>query len=152
MMDWRRKPPNRRGNLRRLWVSWLYLALCPVNCQYHLEFSPFEMTKTLADDDRQYETYLAEKQKETDVINLTNKVAPEDQTKIKKNTRIDGFTSPAKFAKKQKVLQNYFVGANAPVKTSNQYQALAGNSTLPDQDITAVPVATPKILPINLKF
>ncbi|GFU20866.1 hypothetical protein TNCV_3952971 [Trichonephila clavipes] len=70
----------------------------------------------------------------------------------KKNNRQDGFVTPAKVAKKQKLLQNYSFGAATPVTTTNQFQVLTGSDALPTPDPTAVPVATPKIPPIHLKF
>ncbi|GFY77690.1 hypothetical protein TNIN_429091 [Trichonephila inaurata madagascariensis] len=76
----------------------------------------------------------------------------EDNSAPRKNTRTKDFISPTKFAKKQKVAENDPIGAPAPIKIANQYQALAGNSTIPDPDIAVVPVATRKLPPINLKF
>ncbi|GFY58485.1 nucleic-acid-binding protein from transposon X-element [Trichonephila inaurata madagascariensis] len=82
----------------------------------------------------------------------TAKDATEDKSVLRKNTRTKDFISPTKFAKKQKVAENDPIGASAPIKIANQYQALAGNSTIPDPDIAVVPVATRKLPPINLKF
>ncbi|GFY63913.1 hypothetical protein TNIN_496821 [Trichonephila inaurata madagascariensis] len=81
----------------------------------------------------------------------TAKDTTEVKSVVKKNTRTKDFVSPTKFAKKAKVVENDSVGATHH-QIANQYQALAGNSTLPDPDITVVPVATRKIPPINLKF
>ncbi|GFY75723.1 nucleic-acid-binding protein from transposon X-element [Trichonephila inaurata madagascariensis] len=76
----------------------------------------------------------------------------EDNSVPRKNTLTKDFISPTKFAKKQKVAENDPIGGPAPIKITNQYQALAGNSTIPDPDIAVVPVATRKLPPINLKF
>ncbi|GFY72348.1 hypothetical protein TNIN_349431 [Trichonephila inaurata madagascariensis] len=96
------------------------------------------MIKTLADLDSLLKTKLS-KNLESSSVKFINKETAEEQIKLKKNTRTDGFTSPTKTAKKQKVLQNYSVGAISQIKISNQYQALAGSSALPAQDITVVP-------------
>ncbi|GFV92486.1 hypothetical protein TNCV_3950961 [Trichonephila clavipes] len=65
----------------------------------------------------------------------------------KKNNRQDGFVTPAKVAKKQKVLQNYTFGAATPVNTTNKFQALTGSDASPTSDATAVPVAPPPKIP-----
>ncbi|GFT26359.1 hypothetical protein TNCV_264041 [Trichonephila clavipes] len=70
----------------------------------------------------------------------------EDPNKLKK-ARPDGFTSPTKHVKKQKMLQNYTIGAAAPVTTNNKFEPLAGTSTLPEKENAAMSVATPKIPP-----
>ncbi|GFY39454.1 hypothetical protein TNIN_311331 [Trichonephila inaurata madagascariensis] len=67
-------------------------------------------------------------------------VSKSNNDKVKNSDRSDGFTTPTKAAKKQKVLQNYSVGANAPVNTSNKFQPLASTATL-TQDNAAMPVA-----------
>ncbi|GFY70505.1 hypothetical protein TNIN_213901 [Trichonephila inaurata madagascariensis] len=142
------------------------LGSCPVNCLYHMEFDPQNMPKILTDEAREHLAIFEDCLKESDNTSKNRLQPPKDKKDkteamkditeaklvVKKNTRTDGFVSPTKFAKKQKVVKNDSVGATAPVKITNQYQALAGNSTLPDADITVVPVATPKIPPINLKF
>ncbi|GFU82823.1 uncharacterized protein TNCV_266201 [Trichonephila clavipes] len=75
----------------------------------------------------------------------------EDPNKLKK-ARPDGYTSPTKHVKKQKMLQNYTIGAAAPVTTSNKFEPLAGTSTLPEKENAAMSVTKPNIPPINLKF
>ncbi|GFS64171.1 nucleic-acid-binding protein from transposon X-element [Trichonephila clavipes] len=65
------------------------------------------------------------------------------------------FTSPTKVAKKQKILQNYSVGVDAPVNVQNKFKVLAGSSAMQDSVNAAVPVAPPKphkIPFIHLKF
>ncbi|GFR30800.1 hypothetical protein TNCT_328241 [Trichonephila clavata] len=58
---------------------------------------------------------------------LTNKLAethirdePINNEKAKKNL-LDGFTSPLKTAKRARILQNYSVGAKAPIETTNKF-------------------------------
>ncbi|GFS42582.1 putative RNA-directed DNA polymerase from transposon X-element [Trichonephila inaurata madagascariensis] len=77
-------------------------------------------------------------------------VSKNNNDKPKKSDRSDGFTTPTKAAKKQKVLQNYSIGANAPVNTANKFQPLA--STTLTQDNVAMPVAPPKMPPIHLRY
>ncbi|GFV70682.1 hypothetical protein TNCV_3842591 [Trichonephila clavipes] len=74
------------------------------------------------------------------------------QNLTKKNNRPDGFTSPTKVAKKQKVLQNYSIGAAAPASTKNKFQLLTENTMMPTTDDTAMSVASPKIPPIHYRF
>ncbi|GFY67243.1 hypothetical protein TNIN_228421 [Trichonephila inaurata madagascariensis] len=138
--------------------------LGPVNCLYHMEFDPLNTSKILNDEARE-KLAIFEKQIKSEIA-AKNKPQPPKEKKdktevvkgtteaksVKKNTRTDDFVSPTKFAKKQKVVKNDSVGATASIKITNQYQALAGNSTLPDPDTTVVPVAAQKIPPINLKF
>ncbi|GFY60427.1 nucleic-acid-binding protein from transposon X-element [Trichonephila inaurata madagascariensis] len=134
-------------------------------CLCHTEFDPLNTSKIL-NDAAQEDLAIFEEQLKSEIA-AKNKPQPpkekkdkteavkdttEDKSVVKKNTRTEDFVSPTKFAKKQKVVENDSVGATAPIKIANQYQALAGNSTLPDPDITVVPAAAQKIPPINLKF
>ncbi|GFY76192.1 nucleic-acid-binding protein from transposon X-element [Trichonephila inaurata madagascariensis] len=141
------------------------LGSCPVNCLYHTEYDPLNMynilnditQKELASFEEKLKSEIAAKNKLTppkEMIDKTEtaKDATEDKSVLRKNTRTKDFISPTKFAKKQKVAENDPIGASAPIKIANQYQALAGNSTIPDPDIAVVPVATRKLPPINLKF
>ncbi|GFY76800.1 nucleic-acid-binding protein from transposon X-element [Trichonephila inaurata madagascariensis] len=141
------------------------LGSCPVNCLYHTEYDPLNMSnilndvtqKELANFEETLKSEIAAKNKLTppkEMIDKTEtaKDTTEDKSVVKKITRTKDFVSPTKFAKKQKVAENDSVGATAPIKIANQYQALAGNSSIPDPDIAVVPVATRKIPPINLKF
>ncbi|GFY53473.1 hypothetical protein TNIN_148581 [Trichonephila inaurata madagascariensis] len=148
------------------------LGSCPVNCLYHMEFDPLNTSKILNDEARE-ELVIFEKQIKSEIA-AKNKPQPlkeiKDKTEavkdtaeaksvVKKNTRTvcvrerererEDFVSPTKFAKKQKVVKNDSVGATAPIKITNQYQALAGNSTLPDPDTTVVPVAAQKYPPLT---
>ncbi|GFQ77354.1 hypothetical protein TNCT_271651 [Trichonephila clavata] len=61
-------------------------------------------------------------------------------TKNKKNPQ-DGFSFPAKTAKKPRILENYSVGALAPIATSNKFQTLAGSDSQPALTDAAIPVA-----------
>ncbi|GFY78034.1 hypothetical protein TNIN_92161 [Trichonephila inaurata madagascariensis] len=141
------------------------LGSCPVNCLYHTEYDPLNMfnilndltQKELASFEEKLKSETAAKNKLTppkEMIDKTEtaKDTTEDNSVLRKNTRTKDFISPTKFAKKQKVAENDPIGASAPIKIANQYQALAGNSTIPDPDIAVVPVATRKLPPINLKF
>ncbi|GFT67991.1 nucleic-acid-binding protein from transposon X-element [Trichonephila clavipes] len=56
----------------------------------------------------------------------------EDPNKLKK-ARPDGFTSPTKHVKKQKVLQNYTIGAAAPGTTNNKFEPLDGKGKCSDE-------------------
>ncbi|GFT92341.1 hypothetical protein TNCV_3863791 [Trichonephila clavipes] len=48
------------------------------------------------------------------ISNVNTNLNPKtDELKTKKSTRNEGFTSPAKVAKKQKILENYSVGVDA---------------------------------------
>ncbi|GFY75721.1 hypothetical protein TNIN_175721 [Trichonephila inaurata madagascariensis] len=61
---------------------------------------------------------------------VTDKDTTGDNSAPRKNTRTKDFISPTKFAKKQKVAENDPIGASAPIKIANQFQALAGNGTI----------------------
>ncbi|GFX61770.1 hypothetical protein TNCV_1382681 [Trichonephila clavipes] len=85
-----------------------------------------------------------EHQKANSISNLKNKVNTINKTvevKNKKTNRVEGFTSPTKVAKKQRILQNYSVGVDAPVNVQNKFNAIAGSSAMPDSVNAAVPVA-----------
>ncbi|GFW74194.1 hypothetical protein TNCV_2523981 [Trichonephila clavipes] len=73
-------------------------------------------------------------------VNNVNNVN-NDEIKNKKNSRAEDFASPTKVAKKQKILQNYSLGADAPINVQNKFTALAGSSAMPDSGNAAVPVA-----------
>ncbi|GFS64144.1 putative RNA-directed DNA polymerase from transposon X-element [Trichonephila clavipes] len=75
-----------------------------------------------------------------DTKNVKNKAInkPIDDSNKTKKTRTDGFTSPTKQVKKQKVLQNYSVGALAPINTSNKFQPIAGSSAIPEKEPAAM--------------
>ncbi|GFW82899.1 hypothetical protein TNCV_2209511 [Trichonephila clavipes] len=113
---------------------------CPiVDCQHHTKLNSPRMVKRIEDCTKQLETQLAN-------THLTATVSGGNSPNIsKKNNRQNGFVTPAKVAKKQKVLQNYSFGAATPVDTTNKFQALTGSDALPTQDDTVVPVAPPNL-------
>ncbi|GFV75970.1 hypothetical protein TNCV_1455671 [Trichonephila clavipes] len=114
---------------------------CPViDCQYHTKLNSPRMTKRIEDCTKQLEIKLANAHLSATV---TDGNPPSTS---KKTNRQDGFVTPAKVAKRQKVLQNYSFGAATPVNTTNKFQALTGSDASPTPDATAVPVA-PKIPP-----
>ncbi|GFV53781.1 hypothetical protein TNCV_3433001 [Trichonephila clavipes] len=119
---------------------------CPiVDCQYHTKLNSPKMIKRIEDCTKQLETKLAN-------THLTATVTGGNSPSTsKKNNRQDGFVTPAKVAKKQKVLQNYSFGAATPVNTTNKFQALTGSDASPTSDATAVPVAPPRSPPHSLK-
>ncbi|GFY38527.1 hypothetical protein TNIN_159601 [Trichonephila inaurata madagascariensis] len=135
--------PAKRGELT-------FLGPCPVsNCQYGHAASQIELIKSIDEDAAKFKTKLHETRLNTESVNqlILNNENNDDNAKSKKNSHSDGFISPQKVAKKQKILQNYTLGAKAPVNLNNQFQPIAGNAALPTQDDTAVPVARPKIPP-----
>ncbi|GFU41646.1 nucleic-acid-binding protein from transposon X-element [Trichonephila clavipes] len=71
---------------------------------------------------------------------------------LKRITDKTVFVTPAKVAKKQKVLQNYSFGAATPVSTTNQFQALTGSDALPTPDPQRCQLPTPQDPPIHIKF
>ncbi|GFQ73011.1 hypothetical protein TNCT_517211, partial [Trichonephila clavata] len=84
---------------------------------------------------------------------LANKLAethirgePSNNEKAKKNL-LNGFTSPSKMAKRARILQNYSVGARAPIETTNKFQSLAGRDKQPTLTDPAMPVAPPPKIP-----
>ncbi|GFS53034.1 hypothetical protein TNIN_361511 [Trichonephila inaurata madagascariensis] len=120
-----------------------------------MEFDPLNTSKILNDEARE-DLASFEKQLKSEIA-AKNKPQPPKEKKdkteavkdtteaksvVKKNTRTERISSPP--LNLQKVVKNDSVGATAPIKITNQYQALAGNSTLPDPDTTVVPVAAPK--------
>ncbi|GFU83050.1 hypothetical protein TNCV_65201 [Trichonephila clavipes] len=120
------------------------LGTCPViNCQHHTKLNSPKMIKRIDDCTKQLETKLAS-------THLTATVNDGNSTEnaSKKNNRQVGFVTPAKDAKKQKVLQIYSFDAATPVDTTNKFQILSGSDALPTQDDTAVPVA-PQIPPFT---
>ncbi|GFU86254.1 hypothetical protein TNCV_369101 [Trichonephila clavipes] len=138
-------------------------SICPISsCQYHATINSSERIKTLIECtktlvNKPFPTSLPSTSSENnpvDTKNVKNKAInkPIDDSNKTKKTRNDGFTSPTKQVKKQKVLQNYSVGALAPINTSNKFQPIAGSSAMPEKEPAAMSVATPKIPPIHLKF
>ncbi|GFS89333.1 nucleic-acid-binding protein from transposon X-element [Trichonephila clavipes] len=138
-------------------------SVCPIpSCQYHATINSPERIKTLLEctktlENKPFPTSLPSTSIDNNSVdknNVKNKAnnKPNDNLNKNKKTRTDGFISPTKQVKKQKVLQNYSVGALAPINTSNKFQPIAGSSAMPEKDTVAMSVATPKIPPIHLKF
>ncbi|GFT52016.1 hypothetical protein TNCV_2755991 [Trichonephila clavipes] len=132
-------------------------SVCPIpSCQYHATINSPERIKTLLEctkslENKPFPTSLpstsSDNNTSVDKNNVKNKAnnKPNDNLNKNKKTRTDGFVSPSKQVKKQKVLQNYSVGALAPVNTSNKFQPIAGSSAMPEKETVAMSVATPKI-------
>ncbi|GFY41239.1 nucleic-acid-binding protein from transposon X-element [Trichonephila inaurata madagascariensis] len=164
MTEMREKHDERKRTFDEMIGELTLLGSCPVNCLYHTEYDPLNMSnilndltqKELASFEENLKPEIAKEKptppKEMIDKTITDKDTTEDNSVPRKNTRTKDFISPTKFAKKQKVAENDPIGASAPIKIANQFQALAGNSTIPDPDIAVVPVATRKLPPINLKF
>ncbi|GFY57831.1 nucleic-acid-binding protein from transposon X-element [Trichonephila inaurata madagascariensis] len=130
------------------------LGPCPLsNCQYGHATNQIEQIKSIEEEAARFKSKLTDNKLNTISVNQINISNESDENaKSKKNSRSDGFTSPQKVAKKQKILQNYTLGASAPVNINNKFQPIAGSAALSTQDDTAVPVVRPKIPPIHLKF
>ncbi|GFY61985.1 hypothetical protein TNIN_154351 [Trichonephila inaurata madagascariensis] len=147
------------------------IGTCPIkNCQFHNK-TKFELPKTNDDEYDQKvhaiyallnktapnpENIKSNKTKNKEKLNK-NKISTDNEdsentkenneiTKAKKNNRPDGFKSSKKVAKKQKVLQNYSIGAAAPINTKNKFQPLDSKDAMLTKDDAAMPVA-PKIPP-----
>ncbi|GFT92332.1 hypothetical protein TNCV_2048771 [Trichonephila clavipes] len=135
----------------------LSLGSCPIpDCQFHSNLNAVQIVRQKDEEALRLQLFLA-----NNISNLKNNVndknAPKtDEIKDKKTNRVEGFTSPIKVAKKQKILQNYSIGVDAPVNVQNKFNALAGSSAMPDSVNAAVPVAPPQNPPkipfIHLKF
>ncbi|GFY38682.1 hypothetical protein TNIN_12221 [Trichonephila inaurata madagascariensis] len=67
----------------------------------------------------------------------TAKDATEEDTSqfSRKMHPVPRISSPHKICKEAKVAENDSVGATAPMQITNQYQALAGNGSIPDPDM-----------------
>ncbi|GFU16760.1 hypothetical protein TNCV_4188691 [Trichonephila clavipes] len=118
----------------------LSLGSCPIsNCQFHSNLNAVQIMKQNEEEALKLQLILA-----NSISNLKNKVNTTnktDEVKCKKTNRVEGFTSPTKVAKKQRILQNYSVGVDAPVNVHNKFNAIAGSSAMPDSVNAAVPVA-----------
>ncbi|GFW09649.1 hypothetical protein TNCV_1393501 [Trichonephila clavipes] len=126
------------------------LGTCPVlNCQFYVNLNNQKISKRSDDCTKQRETKPANPH-----LAATDNDGNPTLNQTKKNNRPDGFASPTRVAKKQKLLQNYSFGAAAPVNTKNKFQLLTGRDASPTKDDTATPVALPpkKIPLIHLKF
>ncbi|GFU49573.1 probable RNA-directed DNA polymerase from transposon X-element [Trichonephila clavipes] len=125
-------------------------SVCPIpSCQYHATINSPERIKTLVEctkslENKPFPTSLpsasSDNNNSVDKNNVKNKAnnKPNDNLNKNKKTRTDGFVSPTKQVKKQKVLQNYSVGALAPVNTSNKFQPIAGSSAMPEKETVAM--------------
>ncbi|GFR29486.1 hypothetical protein TNCT_341221 [Trichonephila clavata] len=80
---------------------------------------------------------------------LTETHITEEQSVKNKKNQQDGFTFPAKTAKKPRILENYTVGALAPIETRNKFQTLVGSDNQPTLTDAAIPVAPPPRSPNN---
>ncbi|GFV79296.1 hypothetical protein TNCV_71631 [Trichonephila clavipes] len=93
----------------------LSLGSCPIsNCQFHSNLNAVQIMKQ-NEEAIKLQLFLA-----NSISNLKNKVNninKTDEVKNKKTNHVEGFTPPTKVAKKQKILQNYSVGVDAPVKS-----------------------------------
>ncbi|GFS80863.1 nucleic-acid-binding protein from transposon X-element [Trichonephila clavipes] len=128
----------------------LSIGSCPLpDCHFHRNLNAIQIVKKNEEEALKLQLLLA-----NNISNVkTNLNAKTDEPKNKKLIRTEGFTSPTKVAKKQKILENYSVGVDA-VNVQNKFKALAGSSAMPDSVNAAVPVApkAPKIPFIHLKF
>ncbi|GFY62692.1 hypothetical protein TNIN_178601 [Trichonephila inaurata madagascariensis] len=140
------------------------LGSCPVNCLYHTEYDPPNMfnilndltQKELASFEEMLKSETTAKNKLTPPKEMidkteTTKDTTEDNSVPRKNTRTKDFISPTKFAKKQKVAENDPIGASAPIKIANQYQALVETDD-PGSGYRSGASCPRKLPPINLKF
>ncbi|GFQ78892.1 hypothetical protein TNCT_679071 [Trichonephila clavata] len=81
------------------------------------------------------------------------KKSDKSKNKSKNPISMDGFTSPTKHCKRQKILENYSSKKNDLIYLGNKLDVLATSSNeppTPDQQTT--PVAVTKIPPVMLKF
>ncbi|GFW30854.1 nucleic-acid-binding protein from transposon X-element [Trichonephila clavipes] len=129
----------------------LSIGSCPLtDCLYHSKLNATQIVKKNEEEALKLQLLLANSISNVNT-NLNSKIV---EPKTKKSTRNEGFSSPTKVAKKQKILANYSVGVDA-VNVQNKFKALAGSSAMPDSVNAAVPVAPPKppkIPFIHLKF
>ncbi|GFT97998.1 nucleic-acid-binding protein from transposon X-element [Trichonephila clavipes] len=131
------------------------LGSCPIlDCQFHSNLNAVQIVKQNEEEALKLQLFLA-----SNISNLNSNVNEKNTPKTKeikkKTNRVEGFTSPVKVAKKQKILQNYSIGVDAPINVHNKFNALAGSSAMPVSVSAAVPVASPKppkIPFIHLKF
>ncbi|GFX34253.1 hypothetical protein TNCV_3226031 [Trichonephila clavipes] len=115
----------------------LSIGSCPLpDCLFHRNLNATQIVKKNEEEALKLQLLLV-----NSISNVkTNVNAKTDEPKNKKLTRTEGFTSPTKVAKKQKILENYSVGVDA-VNVQNKFKALAGSSAMPDSVNAAVPVA-----------
>ncbi|GFU56755.1 hypothetical protein TNCV_2529031 [Trichonephila clavipes] len=117
------------------------LGTCPIlNCQYHVKLSSPRLAKWIDECPKQLEKKLANTH-----LAATENDGNATQSQVKKNNHSDGFASPTKVAKMQKVLQSYSYGAATPVNTNNKFQPLAGSEGR-HSDASCPPKISPSIL------
>ncbi|GFV93642.1 nucleic-acid-binding protein from transposon X-element [Trichonephila clavipes] len=133
----------------------LSLGSCPIqDCPTHSNLNATQVLIQKKEDALKLQILLATNISKSN-NNVTENNIPKSQETKKKTNRVEGFTSPVKTAKKQKILQNYSIGVDAPINVQNKFNVLAGSSAMPVSVNAAVPVATPKppkIPFIHLKF
>ncbi|GFT32207.1 hypothetical protein TNCV_1034801 [Trichonephila clavipes] len=119
----------------------LSIGSCPLpDCLSHRNLNAIQIVKKNEEEALKLQLLLASNISNVKT-NLNSKNPKTDEPKNKKLIRTEGFTSPTKTAKKQKILQNYSVGVDAPVNVQNKFKALAGSSAMPDSVNAVVPVA-----------
>ncbi|GFV15993.1 hypothetical protein TNCV_4240361 [Trichonephila clavipes] len=122
----------------------LSLGSCPIqDCQFHSNLNATQILKQRKEEALKFQLLLASNISNSN-SNVTENNIPKSQEIKKKTNRVEGFTSPVKTAKKQKILQNYSIGVDAPINVHNKFNALAGSSAMPVSVSAAVPVAPPK--------
>ncbi|GFT06624.1 hypothetical protein TNCV_2855521 [Trichonephila clavipes] len=118
----------------------LSIGSCPLpDCLFHCNLNAIQIVKQ-NEEALKLQFFLANNISNVKT-NINSKNAKTDEPKNKKVIRTEGFTSPTKVAKKQKILQNYSIGKDAPVNVQNKFNAIAGSSAMPDSVNAAVPVA-----------
>ncbi|GFX38282.1 hypothetical protein TNCV_3813281 [Trichonephila clavipes] len=117
----------------------LSLGSCPIqDCQFHSNLNAVQILKQRKEEALKFQLILASNISNS---NFNDNNTPKNKETKKKTSRVEGFTSPVKVAKKQKILQNYSIGVDAPIKVHNKFNALAGSSAMPVSVSAAVPVA-----------
>ncbi|GFT71623.1 hypothetical protein TNCV_3020941 [Trichonephila clavipes] len=114
----------------------LSLGSCPIpDCQFHSNLNAVQIIQQNEEEALKLQLFLT-----SNITNLSNNVNDKNASKTneikKKTNRVEGFTSPIKVAKKQKILQNYSIGVDAPVNVHNKFNALAGSSAMPVSEVT----------------
>ncbi|GFW73078.1 hypothetical protein TNCV_831971 [Trichonephila clavipes] len=138
---------NQRNCIQNLKGELISLGSCPFSdCQFHINLNATQIVKRNEEEALKLQYILANSLSKDNLktnVNNVNSVnnVNNDEIKNKKNSRAEGFASPTKVAKKQKILQNYSLGADAPNNVQNKFTALAGSSAMPDTGNAAVPVA-----------
>ncbi|GFU29160.1 hypothetical protein TNCV_4837511 [Trichonephila clavipes] len=134
---------NQRNFMEHQKGQLISLGFCPISdCQYHSNLNATQIIKRNEEEALKLQYILASSLSKDNVKTNANGINNAKSDEIKnKNSRVEGFASPTKVAKKQKILQNYSVGVDAPINVQNKFTALTGSSAMPDSDNAAVPVA-----------